>query len=57
MDSVEIIALAVAGSIVLVAVAAVFLLPRLGGDYRRGRDEAEHQPSRSIVEGADLVGD
>jgi hypothetical protein len=56
MDSVEV--MAVGGGVVLVAIAVVFVLPRLGGDHRRGRDEAEYQPSRSIVEsGVDAAGD
>jgi hypothetical protein len=58
MDRVELIALLVGGGVILVAIVAVFVLPKLGGDRRRGRDEAEYQPSRSMVEGGDVgVGD
>jgi hypothetical protein len=48
LDSVETIALAVAGGVVLLAIVAVFVLPGLGGDRRHGgkeHDYAGNQPT------------
>lgn len=48
MDSVEAIAVAVGGGVMLLVIVAVFVLPGLGGDRRRGdkeHDYASNQPT------------
>jgi hypothetical protein len=47
MDNVEVIALVIGGGVIVAAVLAVFVLPALGGDRQKGRDESDYWSNTS----------
>lgn len=55
MDSIEALLLLGGGAVILLAIIVVVIRPSLGGDYRRGRDEAEY--GESLISGDSGGGD